>query len=266
MKLLIESTTVLEGPPTESFKVLLKVMGILFSISEWTKVTKQQKHYLQNNDNLVLTIIRHMQTQQVRPQCSWKAITSSTSSYSVLQTAGRIFNFDKILGSYFMRITNVLLWAWACITFWVGVQCAALHRIVLIALLSLISSSSFWHFGCFSFRLWNSPWCVHIHATDQSVAMHRIRVVCIVLFVLCLVPVSERLASIGPLAENCTGSKLKSSHSMRRGAGRGAGRGKPDGLKRLSISLGFKCAHCRSEFDSLYAQLRRSQPAFIIVM
>jgi len=34
MKLLIESTTVLEGPPTESFKVLLKVMGILFSISE----------------------------------------------------------------------------------------------------------------------------------------------------------------------------------------------------------------------------------------
>jgi len=94
---------------------------------------------------------------------------------------------------------------------------------------------------------------VHIHATDQSAAMHRIRVVCIVLFVLCLVPVSERLASIGPLAENCTGSKLKSSHSMRRGAGRGAGRGKPDGPKRLPISLGFKCAHCRNEFDSRHA-------------
>jgi hypothetical protein len=75
--------------------------------------------------------------------------------------------------------------------------------------------------------------------------MHR--VVRILFFVLCLVPVSEHLASIGPLAENC--SKLKASHSMRRGAGRG----KPDGPKRLPLSLGFKCAHCRNEFDSRHA-------------
>ena len=67
----------------------------------------------------------------------------------------------------------------------------------------------------------------------------------------CIVPVSERLASIGPLTEIC--NKLKSSHSMRRAAGRGAGRGKPDGPKRLPMSLGFKCAHCRNEFDSLHA-------------
>ena len=44
-----------------------------------------------------------------------------------------------------------------------------------------------------------------------------------------------------------------SCHSMRRGAGRGAGRGKPDGPKRVPISLGFKCVHCRNEFDSKYA-------------
>ena len=92
---------------------------------------------------------------------------------------------------------------------------------------------------------------MHTHATDQSVAMHRIRGVRVLLFVLCLVPVSEILASIGPLAE--IHYKLKSSHSMRRGAGRGAGRGKPDGPKRLPISLGFKCAHCRNEFDSRHA-------------
>ena len=132
---------------------------------------------------------------------------------------------------------------------WPGVQCAALHFVVLIALLSLISRSSFWHFGCFLFRLWNSPWCVHVQSTDPSIAMHR--VVRILLFVLCLVPVSEQLASIGPLTEIC--NKLKTSHSMRRGAGRGAGRGKPDGPKRLPISLGFKCTHCRNEFDSRHA-------------
>ncbi len=146
-----------------------------------------------------------------------------------------------------MLITNVLLWVWECISFW---GCAStLHCIVLIALLSLISSSSFWHFGCFSFRLWNSLWCVHIHATDQSVTMHRILAVLIqvLLFVLCLVPVWEQLALIigQPLEEICTGSKLKLSHSMRQGAGRGAGRGKPCSPKRLPISLGFKCAHCR---------------------
>jgi hypothetical protein len=75
--------------------------------------------------------------------------------------------------------------------------------------------------------------------------MHR--VVRILLFVLCLVSVSEeseQLASIWPLAENC--SKLKAIHSMRRGAGRG----KPDGPKREPIALGFKCVHCRNEFDS----------------
>ena len=78
--------------------------------------------------------------------------------------------------------------------------------------------------------------------------MHR--VVRILLFVLCLVSVSEQLASISswPPAENWC-SKLKATHSMRRGAGRG----KPDGPKRLPIALGFKCVHCRNEFDSRHA-------------
>ncbi len=91
---------------------------------------------------------------------------------------------------------------------------------------------------------------MHIHATDQSVAMHIIRIVRILLLLLCLAP-----ESIGPLAERCSKFKLKSqsTDSMRRGAGRGAGRGKPDGPKWLPISLGFKCAHCRNEFDSRYA-------------
>ena len=49
---------------------------------------------------------------------------------------------------------------------------------------------------------------MHIHAVDPSVAMHRVvRFVC----VLCLVPVSETLASIGPLTENCC--KLNAIHT-----------------------------------------------------
>jgi hypothetical protein len=86
---------------------------------------------------------------------------------------------------------------------------------------------------------------VHIRVTDPSVAMHR--VVHFLLFVLCLVTVSVQLASIGPLAENC--SQLKAIHSMCRGAGRG----KPDGPKRLPIALGFKCVNCRNEFESQHA-------------
>ena len=88
---------------------------------------------------------------------------------------------------------------------------------------------------------------MHNHATDPSIAMHV--VVCI-LFVLCLVPVSQQHA-VGscasesqPLAENCS-YNLK-VNSMRRGAGRG----KPDGPKQVPLSLGFKCLHCSSEFGS----------------
>ncbi len=99
--------------------------------------------------------------------------------------------------------------------FLVSVQCAALHFIVLIMLFSLMSRSIFWHCGCFSFRMWNYPRCTHLHAidpwADPSVAMHR---VVHILFVLCLVPVSEQLASIGPQAEIC--SKLNAIHSMPR--------------------------------------------------
>jgi hypothetical protein len=83
---------------------------------------------------------------------------------------------------------------------------------------------------------------VHVHDTDPSVAMPR--VVRFLLFVLSLVPVSVQLVSIWPLAVNC--SQLKAIHSMCRGAGRG----KPDGPKRLPIALTFKCVHCRNEFDS----------------
>ena len=86
---------------------------------------------------------------------------------------------------------------------------------------------------------------MHIHATDPSVSMQR--VVRILLFALCLVSVSQQSASIWPLAENCR--KLKAIHSMRRGAGRG----KPDGPKRLPIALGFKCVEFRGEFDSRHA-------------
>ena len=103
---------------------------------------------------------------------------------------------------------------------------------------------------------------MHIHAIDQSGAVHRIRGVRVLLFVLCLVPVSEVLASIGPHAE--IHNKLKSSHSMRRGAGRGAERGKPDGPKRLPRSLGFKCAHCRSEFDSRHAMCHNNNVCCVL--
>lgn len=88
---------------------------------------------------------------------------------------------------------------------------------------------------------------MHNHATDPSIAMHG---VVRILFVLCLVPVSslEQVGSCASeslaLAENCN-----AIHIMRRGAG-GVGRGKPDGPKQLPLSLGFKCAHCSSEFGS----------------
>ena len=58
--------------------------------------------------------------------------------------------------------------------------------------------------------------------------MHR---VVRLFFWLCLVPVSEQSASIGPPAENY--SKLNVIHSMRRDAGRG----KPDSLKQLPPGL-----------------------------
>jgi hypothetical protein len=92
MKLWIESTTlVFEGPQTESFKV----MGILFSISECA-YEQNKKYYLQNYDNIVLTTIRHMQTKQVRPHWILRSHYLFNSSYSVLQTAGRIFNFRQL--------------------------------------------------------------------------------------------------------------------------------------------------------------------------
>jgi hypothetical protein len=86
---------------------------------------------------------------------------------------------------------------------------------------------------------------VHLHATDPLVAMHR--VVRLFLFASCLFPVSLQLSANWPLVENC--SQLKAIHIMRRGAGRG----KPDGPKRLPIALGFKCVECRAEFDSRHA-------------
>ena len=101
--------------------------------------------------------------------------------------------------------------------------------------------------------------CTFMPLINQSrcTYYHIIRIVRILLLLLCLAPVSEQLESIGPLQERCSKFKLKlksqSTDSMRRGAGRGAGRGKPDGPKRLPISLGFKCAHCRNEFDSRHA-------------
>jgi len=104
-----------------------------------------------------------------------------------------------------MRIMDVLHQAWASVKVLVRVQCAALHFIVLIILFSLMSRSIFWHFGCFSFRMWNCPRCMHIHAidpwADPSIAMHR---VVHILFLLCLGPVSRQLASIGPQTENCS--------------------------------------------------------------
>ena len=94
MKLLIESTTlVMEGPPTKSFKVI----DIRFSISECACEQNNKKYYLQNNDYIVLTIIRRMQTQQVRHQWILRSHCFFNSSYSVLQSAGRIFNFYKFL-------------------------------------------------------------------------------------------------------------------------------------------------------------------------
>ena len=116
---------------------------------------------------------------------------------------------------------------------------------------------TFW--TVFLFRImWNQPWCVHNHATDPSIAMHV--VVCI-LFVLCLVPVSQQHA-VGscasesqPLAENCSYNlKLNATHSMRRGAGRG----KPDGPKHVPLSLGFSSA------STVVASLGRGQAWTVI--
>jgi hypothetical protein len=205
-------------------------MGIRFSISECDCE--------QNNKNIIYKtmIILSLPSSDVcrRSRCAisgcWEAIASSIVPTVYYNPPAGIS-----ISTNFWQLPYDLHWALRFGQVWPGVQCATLHFVVLIALLSLISRSSFWHFGCFSFRLWYSPWCLHVQSTDPSIAMHR--VVRMLLFVLCLVPVSEPLASIGPLTEIC--NKLKSSHSMRRGAGRGAGRGKPDGPKRLPISLGF---------------------------
>jgi hypothetical protein len=120
----------------------------------------------------------------------------------------------------------------------------------------IIFMSTFWDdFGFFfiSFSMWNrsSWWCVHIHATDPSMAIAMKRVVRI-LFVLCLFPVLQQHAAGScasesqALAENCCKSRLKAIHSMPPGAGRG----KPQGRKQLPLSLGFKCAYCGGEFGS----------------
>ncbi len=162
---------------------------------------------------------------------------------------------EPLFGSYSMRIMNVSRWAWARMMFLRSVQCAAQPFIVLIIYYWFIWRSNFWNFGFFSLRMWNRPWCVHLHTTDPSVAMHK--VVCII-FVLCLVPVSKQLASIGPLAEKC--SKLSAIHIKRRGAGRG----QPIVPKQLPLSLGFKCA-CRRVFGSWVgmAQHRRCSTASV---
>ena len=72
-----------------------------------------------------------------------------------------------------------------------------------------------------------------------------------IFFVLCLITFSarEQLGSTGSLAENRSKFFSNAFHSMRHGAGRG----KPEGRKRLPISLGFKCAQCKSEFESLHS-------------
>ena len=93
---------------------------------------------------------------------------------------------------------------------------------------------------------------MHIHAIDPSplmaIAMHRVMRILLVLY---LIPVStrEQLGSTESLVKNCSKITGNAIHGMRRGAGRG----KPEGPKRLPISLGFKCSHCRSEFESRHA-------------
>jgi hypothetical protein len=74
----------------------------------------------------------------------------------------------------------------------------------------------------------------------MAIATHR---VVRILFVLCLTPVLARwqLGSIGP-------PDAIHSKPVRQGAA--AGRGTPDGPKRLPLSLGYQCACCRSEFGS----------------
>ena len=118
---------------------------------------------------------------------------------------------------------DVLNWAWASVTVFgeCAMRCIALYGFDYIIPINVkVNLLTFW---LISFRMWNCPRCMHIHAADSwadpSVTMHR---VVHILFVLCLVPVPEQLASIGPPAENF--SKLNAIHSMRRDAGRG----KPD--------------------------------------
>ena len=104
---------------------------------------------------------------------------------------------------------------------------------------------------------------MHIYAIDPSpllaIAMHRVVRILLVLF---LIPVStrEQLGSTGSLVKNCSKITGNAIHSMRRGAGRG----KPEGPKRLPISLGFKCSHCRSEFESRHAMdIHRRHPTLV---
>jgi hypothetical protein len=164
---------------------------------------------------------------------------------------------QQFLGNYFMRIMDVLNWAWASVTVFgeCAMRCIALYGFDYIIPINVkVNLLTFW---LISFRMWNCPRCMRIHAADSwadpSVTMHRV-VHILFVFKLCLVPVSEQLASIGPPAENC--SKLNAIHSMRRDAGRG----KPDAPKQLPLSFGFKCAHCGSEFESWagMAQHRRN--------
>ncbi len=89
---------------------------------------------------------------------------------------------------------------------------------------------------------------MHIHATDPSVAMQTLQRIVRIVFVLCLVPVSEQLASI---AEDwATGKKLqkfeRSSHHESRCRKRETRR--PETV--ATISLDFKCANRKSEIDS----------------
>jgi hypothetical protein len=148
---------------------------------------------------------------------------------------------------------NFLHCARACIAYLVSVQPFSDFILMILILVCVFIQNLylwfwFWFWSVFSFRMWNQPWCVHNHATDPSIAMHV--VVCI-LFVLCLVPVSQQhavgscVSECQPLAGNCS-IKLNAIHSMRRGAGRG----KPEGRQQLPISLGFTCAHCGGDFGS----------------
>ncbi len=161
-----------------------------------------------------------------------------------------------------MRIMDVLHWAWASMkVFRSRVQCAALHFIYafytfdyVILINVRVNLLTFWLFFIQNVKLS----AMHAHSCHWSMSWSISRYAQGCAYSFCVVFSSSFGATWNGI-DWATGrkmQKLNAIHIMRRDAGRG----KPDAPKQLPLSLGFKCAHCGSEFESrtVMAQHRRN--------